>query len=153
MLALRRKMILAAVRASLGEAIEDVHKEDKPPVLLGKSSKSSTHRKGQISEAVFDAMKEHKEAVEAAAPKAASQTDAEVESETNDPNPDAANRLKPLPGSTTKKPVAPPQKVVAPKPHVESTEVSLKSDSCKKKRSSNEDASGSYLGQNDCEAE
>ena len=46
LLALRRKMILAAVRESLEEAIEEVHKEDQPPVLLGKSSKSSIHRKG-----------------------------------------------------------------------------------------------------------
>lgn len=46
LLALRRKMILAAVRESLEEAIEEVHSEDKPPLLAGKSSKSSLHRKG-----------------------------------------------------------------------------------------------------------
>jgi len=48
LLAARRKKVLAAVREALEDAIEEVDKEDKPPIVAGQNSKSSSHRMGQI---------------------------------------------------------------------------------------------------------
>ena len=67
--------------------------------------------------------------------------------EAEDPDPNAANRLKPLPGSTTKKPDAPLGRVVPAKAPIPHTEVSLLSDKFKKKRDPNEDCHGAYLTQ------
>ena len=69
--------------------------------------------------------------------------DADGEAEGNDP--DAPNRLQPKIGSTTMKPIPPPQRVIPPKVVPEHTEVSLISDKFKKARDDSEDIKGSYL--------
>lgn len=83
----------------------------------------------------------------------AAQIDSVTEIDSSDPDPNAANRLKPLPGSTTMKPTMPPQAAVEPKKSPDHTEISLKSDEYKKERDDNESTSGSFLGQGDCEIE
>ena len=100
-----------------------------------------------MNSAVSLAKREHTSGTTDGASSAAAQIEAENEGELEDPNPNAKNRLKPLPGSTTKKPEAPPQRKVPAKPPIEHTEVSLKSDKCRKKRDPNEDIHGAYLTQ------
>ena len=77
------------------------------------------------------------------------ETEIETDVEGSDPN----NRLKPDENSSTKKPEPPPQRKVPPKKSPDHTDVSQKSDSCRKNRPAVEDCSGHYLTQADNEAE
>ena len=77
------------------------------------------------------------------------ETEIETDVEGSDPN----NRLKPDENSSTKKPEPPPQRKVPPKKSPDHTDVSQKSDSCRKNRPAVEDCSGHYLTQADNEAD
>ena len=146
-----KKTLMEAVAAKLRESIDQVNAEDAPPKESQKSSKSSELRKKQLHSAVVTAVQEKQAATPLPAPQNKVQVDTEIETELTGSDP--SNRLKPDPGSQTKKPEPPPQRKVPPKVSPEHTEVSQKSDKCRKERPAVEDCSGHYLTQADNENE
>ena len=144
-----KKTLTEAVSAKLRESIEQVNAEDAPRTESGKHSKSCELRRKQLHSEIISAVREKQAATPLPQPNAASQVDCENEADVDGDDPN--NRLKPNPGSQTKKPEPPPQRKVPPKVSPEHTDVSQKSDKCRKKRAEVEDCSGHYLGQADTE--
>ena len=142
---------MEAVAAKLRESIDQVNAEDAPPKESQKSSKSSDLRKKQLHSAVVAAVQEKQAATPLPTPENKVQVDTEIETELTGSDP--GNRLKPDPNSQTKKPEPPPQRKVPPKVAPEHTDVSQRSDKCRKDRPAVEDCSGHYLTQADNEGE
>ena len=146
-----KKTLMEAVAAKLRESIDQVNAEDAPPKESQKSSKSSDLRKKQLHSAVVAAVQEKQAATPLPTPQNKVQVDTEIETELTGSDP--GNRLKPDPNSQTRKPEPPPQRKVPPKTAPEHTDVSQRSDKCRKERPAVEDCAGHYLTQADNEGE